>query len=103
MTAQPDASQSASIVPNKIGTRGMLANRARHLLGQAMLAALLGVASAPPVMAAQLELPALVEPANQEHHPGKVIFLELVTPDLAAAKQFYAALKATDLTNSCHG
>jgi predicted enzyme related to lactoylglutathione lyase len=43
-------------------------------------------------MAAPLQLPALVEPASQEHHVGKVIFVELVTPDLAAAKQFYAGL-----------
>jgi hypothetical protein len=43
-------------------------------------------------MAAPLELPAIVEPASQEHHVGKIIFVELVTPDLAAAKQFYARL-----------
>jgi len=34
----------------------------------------------------------LVEPRGQEHHVGKVIFEELVTPDLAAAKRFYAGL-----------
>ncbi len=45
-----------------------------------------------PVMAAPIQLPAIVEPASQEHHVGKVIFVELVTPDLAAAKQFYAGL-----------
>jgi predicted enzyme related to lactoylglutathione lyase len=38
------------------------------------------------------QFPALVEPASQEHHVGKVMFLELVTPDLAAAKRFYAGL-----------
>jgi predicted enzyme related to lactoylglutathione lyase len=43
-------------------------------------------------MAAPIQLPAIVEPASQEHHVGKVIFVELVTPDLAAAKQFYAGL-----------
>ncbi len=43
-------------------------------------------------MAATLQLPALVEPASQEHHVGKVIFLELVTPDLAASTRFYAGL-----------
>jgi len=43
-------------------------------------------------MASPLQLPALVEPPSQEHHAGKVIFVELVTPDLAAAKQFYAGL-----------
>jgi hypothetical protein len=37
-------------------------------------------------------LPAIVEPASQEHHIGKLIFVELVTPDLAAAKNFYAGL-----------
>jgi predicted enzyme related to lactoylglutathione lyase len=57
-----------------------------------LLAALLGAASAVPVMAAPPQLPAIVEPASQEHHVGKVVFIELVTPDLAAAKQFYAGL-----------
>ena len=43
-------------------------------------------------MASVLQLPALVEPATQEHHTGKIIFTELVTPDLALAKQFYSEL-----------
>jgi len=34
----------------------------------------------------------LNQPASQEHHVGKVIFVELVTPDLAAAKRFYEGL-----------
>lgn len=70
----------------------MLPKQARHLFKLALLAALLGVASAAPAMASPLLLPAIVEPASQEHHVGKVIFVELVTPDLAAAKQFYAGL-----------
>jgi len=37
-------------------------------------------------------LPALVQPANQEHHTGKIIFAELVTPDLDTAKTFYGKL-----------
>ncbi|HUJ87563.1 MAG TPA: VOC family protein [Burkholderiales bacterium] len=57
-----------------------------------MLAALLGVAGAAPVIAAPLQLPAIVEPASHEHHVGKVVFVELVTPDLAASKRFYAGL-----------
>ncbi len=43
-------------------------------------------------MAAAPELPALVDPAIQDHHPGKIIFAELVTPDIAAARRFYAGL-----------
>jgi predicted enzyme related to lactoylglutathione lyase len=70
----------------------MQPDRSRHFLGQGLLSALLVVAGAAPVMASPLQLPALVEPASQEHHVGKVIFVELVTPDLAAAKQFYAGL-----------
>jgi predicted enzyme related to lactoylglutathione lyase len=53
---------------------------------------LLCIAGAVPIMAAPLQLPAIVEPASQEHHVGKIIFVELVTPDLSAAKQFYAGL-----------
>lgn len=33
-----------------------------------------------------------MEPASQEHHVGKVIFVELVTPDLAGAERFYGGL-----------
>lgn len=57
-----------------------------------LLAALFGAAGAAPVTAAPLQLPAIVDPPSQEYHVGKVIFAELVTPDLAAAKQFYAGL-----------
>jgi len=67
-------------------------NRARHFFRYWLLAALLAVAGTAPVMAAPLQLPAIVEPASQEHHVGKVIVVELVTPDLAATKQFYAGL-----------
>ncbi|HVN96847.1 MAG TPA: VOC family protein [Syntrophales bacterium] len=63
-----------------------------QILRHGLLAVLLGVACAVPVMAAPIQLPAIVEPASQEHHAGKVIFVELVTPDLAAAKQFYTGL-----------
>jgi uncharacterized protein len=67
-------------------------DRARRFFRRAVLALLLGVASAAPVMAQSLVLPPIVEPPSQEHHVGKVIFLELVTPDLAASKQFYSGL-----------
>lgn len=71
----------------------MQAARVRHLSARlGLLAALLGIAGTTPVMAASLDLPALVEPASQEHHVGKVIFVELVTPDLAAAERFYGGL-----------
>jgi predicted enzyme related to lactoylglutathione lyase len=92
MHPQRDSNLIDSIAPNKIRPRRMQPNRARHFFKQGLLAALLGVAGAVPVMSSPLQLPALVEPASQEHHVGKVIFVELVTPDLAAAKQFYAGL-----------
>ncbi len=66
--------------------------QAGRLLRQWLLAAFLGVLGAVPIMAAPLQLPAIIEPASQEHHAGKVIFVELVTPDLVVAKQFYAGL-----------
>ena len=55
-------------------------------------AALLSAASAATVMAAPFDLPPLVEPASAEHHVGKVIWVDLATPDVAASKKFYAGL-----------
>ena len=57
-----------------------------------LFATLLNAVAAPATMAAPPPLPPLSEPASQEHHPGKVVFLQLVTPDLAAAKTFYGGL-----------
>ena len=37
-------------------------------------------------------LPALLAPASGEHHPGKMIFAELVTPNVADAERFYGGL-----------
>jgi uncharacterized protein len=81
-----------SITAKIIRPRTRQTNRARHFFRLGLLAALLGVTGAALVMAKPLQLPALVEPASQEHHVGKMILVELVTPDLAAAKQFYAGL-----------
>jgi len=38
------------------------------------------------------QLPPLVPGANPERHTGKVVWLDLVTPDIARAEQFYAGL-----------
>jgi hypothetical protein len=78
-------------MPNQTSTQKIQPQRSGHLR-QWLLVCLLGLAYAVPVMAALIQLPAIVEPASQERHAGKVIFVELVTPDLAAAKQFYAGL-----------
>jgi uncharacterized protein len=71
-------------------------HRRSNLIGafarRSLLAMLLSVAAPGLLVAAAAPLPPLVEPASQEHHVGKVIFAELVTPDLAAAKQFYGGL-----------
>jgi uncharacterized protein len=81
-------------MPPQMSSQGRNAplDRARRFFQRAVLAALLGVAGAVPVAAQSLVLPPIVEPPSQEHHIGKVIFLELVTPDLAASKQFYSGL-----------
>ena len=44
------------------------------------------------VAAPTFVLPPLVQPASTEHHPGKVIWADLVTPDIAGAKHFYGEL-----------
>jgi predicted enzyme related to lactoylglutathione lyase len=62
----------------------------RSLLWALVLAAT--SAAAVPVAAAPFDLPPLVEPASSEHHVGKVVWVDLVTPDLAGAKTFYSGL-----------
>lgn len=41
---------------------------------------------------AAFELPPIADSTSAEHHPGKIIWADLVTPDLAAAERFYAGL-----------
>jgi predicted enzyme related to lactoylglutathione lyase len=38
------------------------------------------------------ELPPIGDPASTEHHPGKVVWADLVTPDLAGAEHFYGGM-----------
>jgi uncharacterized protein len=66
-----------------------------NLSRQTLLAMLLYTAGAAAIQAAPREavvLPALTQPASGEHHVGKVVWTDLVTPDLNAAKHFYGAL-----------
>lgn len=68
---------------------------ARNSGRQGLYALLLYAAGAAGVSAAPgsgVVLPALTEPASGEHHVGKVIWTDLVTPDLDGAKRFYGAL-----------
>ena len=61
-----------------------------------MLCALLLCYAAAPAavhaMDAAVVLPALTQPASGEHHVGKVVWADLVTPDLDGAKRFYGGL-----------
>jgi predicted enzyme related to lactoylglutathione lyase len=66
--------------------------RARHLLPQGLLALFMYGGCAAAVLAAPFEQPPGVEPASAEHHVGKVIWVDLVTPDLASSKRFYSGL-----------
>jgi predicted enzyme related to lactoylglutathione lyase len=54
--------------------------------------ALVSTVSAAPPPALPFTLPPLVQPASKEHHPGKVVWADLVTPDVPAAKAFYSGL-----------
>ena len=52
------------ITPNQISPQRMQSDRARHVLRPGLLAVLLSIAFAVPVMAAPVQLPAIVEPAK---------------------------------------
>ena len=64
----------------------------RVLPARIFLAVLLGVGAASRLAAAPVPLPPLMQPATGEHHVGKVIWVDLVTPNLSAAEHFYAGL-----------
>jgi predicted enzyme related to lactoylglutathione lyase len=87
MLAQLGTNFGAAIATGKAAAR-----RGKGRLLHGLLAAIICAAVGAPLLAAPLQLPALVDPASAEHHVGKVIFVELVTPDLAASKQFYGSL-----------
>ncbi len=80
------------IAPKQIGLQRIRFDRVGHFLRHGLLAIFLALTCAVPAMAASIQLPAIVEPTSQEHHVGKLIFVELVTPDLAASKKFYGGL-----------
>jgi uncharacterized protein len=67
---------------------------ARKFVRQGLCAALLYAAATAAVHAAlsAAVLPPLTQPASGEHHVGKVVWADLVTPDLDGAKRFYGAL-----------
>ncbi len=59
------------------------------ILSRSMLMLLFGVAAAATAHAAEGPAPG---PTGTEHHPGKMVWADLVTPDLAAAENFYGGL-----------
>jgi uncharacterized protein len=63
-----------------------------RISGLLSLAVLLGATTVAAAAPASFVLPPLVQPASSERHAGKVIWADLVTPDLAGAKRFYGAL-----------
>jgi predicted enzyme related to lactoylglutathione lyase len=50
--------------------------------------------------ATTVRLPVLVDPPTGEHHVGKVIFVELLTPDVAASERFYAGVFGWTFTDT---
>jgi predicted enzyme related to lactoylglutathione lyase len=66
--------------------------RHRHALPSILISALIFGACMSMAGAADFELPALNAPPSSEHHAGKMVWADLVTPDLAAAEKFYGAL-----------
>ena len=67
-------------------------HQALRAVPRAVYALVLCATIAPAGRAAPMEFPPVAEPASTEHHVGKVVWVDLVTPDLAAAKRFYAGL-----------
>jgi predicted enzyme related to lactoylglutathione lyase len=65
---------------------------ARQVVGRILAAAWVGMSMVAPLKAQPSQLSALVTTGSPEHHVGKVVLVQLVTPDLAVAKRFYGGL-----------
>jgi len=61
-------------------------------VGRGLAAVAIGVGGLTYVATTYAQVPALLQPSNPETHVGKIIFLELICPDIASAKQFYSGL-----------
>jgi predicted enzyme related to lactoylglutathione lyase len=72
-------------------SKGSVPDLARQWLGAALLYAAAS-AAAHAALGAAVVLPPLTQPASGEHHVGKVVWTDLVTPDLEGAKRFYGGL-----------
>jgi predicted enzyme related to lactoylglutathione lyase len=66
--------------------------RLRHPLPSILISALIFGGCMSRAGAADFELPALNTPPSTEHHAGKMVWADLITPDLAAAEKFYGTL-----------
>ena len=66
--------------------------RAPRVVARALAVAVLGMAAPTLLPAQSLQLSPLATPSTREHHVGKVVLVQLVTPDLLAAKRFYGDL-----------
>jgi predicted enzyme related to lactoylglutathione lyase len=65
----------------------------RHQLPKLLTSVLFfGLLFTTTLRAATFEIPPFNNPPSTEHHVGKVVWADLVTPDLAAAEKFYGGL-----------
>jgi predicted enzyme related to lactoylglutathione lyase len=92
-TGSMTGSTRLAVRPPACDARGIAGpNRTRRFCQNAIVAAALGVAAVSPAVATPPPMPALMQPPAQDRHVGKVVWMQLVTPDLAAAKTFYGSL-----------
>ena len=70
----------------------MLVNRVRYLIATGAVGLALCAACVGSAMAGSFDPPPIADQPSTEHHVGKVIWAELVTPDLAGSERFYAGL-----------
>ncbi len=66
--------------------------RVRHHLACELLVVFACTSSGVALAALPVDLPPICNPPSTEHHAGKVIWADLITPNLVVAERFYAGL-----------
>lgn len=81
-----------SLRPDRLSRPTLRRDRTARWSSLCLIAAFVAVATVATALATPPPIPVVAELAGQELHVGKIVWVRLVTPDLAAAKTFYAGL-----------
>ncbi len=84
--------QNSASLWSTTGPQSLRQDRTRYFISRGLSVVFFGLIAAGPAGAATSDVPPISTAASPEHHVGKVVFVELVTPDIVQSEHFYGEL-----------